>query len=77
MPEWLVWVLSGSGLTGLTVGIGKLMYKLHADAVQAQRERANDNRARAEASEKRNSVLERQIYILLGGDVDRGGGEQP
>lgn len=58
LADWLPWLL-GPGLLGLG-------YKLHYDAVKAERGRADDARARAEAAERRADLREEQIAILLG-----------
>lgn len=51
---------------GVFGGLLWLGYRLHLDAVRAERGRADDARARAEAAEKRADLRERQIDILLG-----------
>lgn len=44
-----------------------LLYRLHRDAIAAEKGRADDARARAIAAEKRADLLEDRISILLGG----------
>lgn len=56
------WLLAGGG-TGLLLFIG---YRLHSDAVKAERGRADDARAVAAAERKRAELLQEQINILLG-----------
>ena len=56
------WITQG-GITGVLSYLG---YKLHLDAIRAERGRADDARARAEAAEKRADLREEQIGILLG-----------
>lgn len=56
------WLAQG-GVTGILAWVG---YRLHMDAVKAERGRADDARARAEAAEKRADLREEQISILLG-----------
>lgn len=56
------WLAQG-GISGILAWVG---YRLHKDAVQAERGRADDARARAEAAEKRADLREEQISILLG-----------
>lgn len=58
MPDWLGWLLAPAVLG--------FAYKLHYDAVRAERGRADDARARAEAAEKRADTHWEQIGILLG-----------
>lgn len=63
MPEWLPWLvgaLLGSG------GIVSFGYKLHQDAVSAERGRADDWRAVAKAAQARADVRDEQMAILLG-----------
>lgn len=55
--------LAQGGITGVLAWVG---YRLHVDAVKAERGRADDARARAEAAEKRADLREEQISILLG-----------
>lgn len=62
MPDWLGWLLA----PGVFGGLLWLGYKLHSDAVKAERGRADDARAWAEAERQRSDLLERQIGILLG-----------
>ena len=61
--ETLAPFLAQGGITGALLLIG---YRLHRDAVDAERRRADDARARAEAAEKRAEVREEQLSILLG-----------
>jgi len=63
MQALLAWFLAPSGF-GALLWLG---YKLHSDAVKAERGRADDARARAEAAERRADEREKQIGILLGG----------
>lgn len=56
--------LGTGGIAGLALWI---MYRLHRDAIQSERGRADDARARAVAAEKRADLLEERISILLGG----------
>jgi hypothetical protein len=51
-------------LGGLVALLVRVAYRLHNDAVQAQRERADDNRARAEAAEKRADIREDQLAMF-------------
>jgi hypothetical protein len=59
------WLASGGG-AGIAGAIAWLVYRLHADAVAAERRRADDWRAAAVAAEARADVREGQIGILLG-----------
>lgn len=59
--------LAAPGALGLAYGLGRIFYKLHMDAVDAERRRADDARAAAQAAEKRADLKEEQIKILLGG----------
>lgn len=68
MPGWLPWLLAPSGL--LTT-LAWIFYKLHVDAIQSQRERADDHRAIAQAATELNAVYQEQIAILLGGSRGR------
>jgi hypothetical protein len=63
MLDLLAQYLPGAGAFGLVLLVG---YRLHSDAVKAERGRADDARSRAEAAEKRAEVREQQIAILLG-----------
>lgn len=60
--QFAPWLAQG-GITGLLAFLG---YRLHMDAVEAHKQRADDARARAEAAEARADVREEQIGILLG-----------
>lgn len=51
---------------GVVAVLAWLGYRLHIDAVRAERGRADDARARAEAAERRADLREEQISILLG-----------
>jgi hypothetical protein len=51
---------------GLSVVLAFVGYRLHRDAVDAERRRADDARARAEAAEKRADLREQQLGIVLG-----------
>lgn len=62
MPDWLGWLLA----PGVFGGLCWLGYRLHLDAVMAERGRADDARARADAAERRAELREEQIAILLG-----------
>lgn len=60
-------------MTGLILGFARLVYRLHGDAIAAERGRADDARARAEAeakraeaAERRADVREEQLAIILG-----------
>lgn len=59
------WLVSAGGLPSLAW----IVYKLHSDAVRAERGRADDARARAEAAERRADLREEQLGILLGRPV--------
>ena len=61
--ETLAPFLTQGGITGILVFTG---YRLHRDAVDAERRRADDARKRAEAAEARAELREQQIGILLG-----------
>lgn len=61
-PMVAPWLAPGS-ITGV---LGLLAYRLHNDAVRAERGRADDARARAVAAEARADLREQQIGILLG-----------
>lgn len=65
--------LAGGGGTAIAGGIVWLIYRLHSDAIAAERGRADDARARAEAeakraeaAERRADVREEQLGIVLG-----------
>lgn len=60
--EIVPWLLGGGGITSLSW----IFYRLHRDAVAAERERADDWRAAAIAAEKRADVRDQQIATLLG-----------
>ena len=68
--ETLAPFLTQGGITGVLAFIG---YRLHRDAVDAERRRADDARARAEAAEKRADLREEQLSILLGRRSGSGG----
>jgi hypothetical protein len=59
------WLASGSG-AGIAGAIAWIVYKLHADAVAAERRRADDWRTAAMADRARADVYQQQIGILLG-----------
>lgn len=61
--ETLAPFLAQGGLSGVLAFLG---YRLHRDAVDAERRRADDARARAEAAEKRADLREQQLSIVLG-----------
>lgn len=67
LVPWLV----GGGLTGLVLGlvnaIAKVYLRLHADAVEAERGRADDHKAAAETWRAIAMEREKQRDILLGG----------
>lgn len=54
---------------GLAAVIAGVFYKLHVGAIAAERRRADDARARAEAAERRADLREEQMGILLRGGV--------
>lgn len=60
--DLLPWLAQG----GVTSVIAFFMYRLHSDAVAAERRRADDARGRAEAAERRADLREEQIAVLLG-----------
>lgn len=62
---WQTWLIVA--LTTITTLLMRITYRMHLSAVQSQRERADDNRARAEAAELRADVSEDQKLIILGG----------
>ncbi len=59
------WLASGGG-AGIAGAIAFLVYRLHADAVAAERRRADDWRTAAMADRARADVYQQQIAILLG-----------
>jgi hypothetical protein len=66
------WATGGGG-AGVVVGVCWLIYRFHFDAINAERGRADDARARAvaeakraEAAERRADVREEQLGIVLG-----------
>ena len=61
--ETLAPFLAQGGLSGILAFLG---YRLHRDAVDAERRRADDARARAEAAEKLADLREQQLSIVLG-----------
>jgi hypothetical protein len=61
--ETLAPFLAQGGISGILAFVG---YRLHRDAVDAERRRADDARERAEAAEKRADLREQQLSILLG-----------
>lgn len=61
--ETLAPFLAQGGLSGILAFLG---YRLHRDAVDAERRRADDARARAEAAERRADLREQQLGIVLG-----------
>ncbi len=67
MPDWLTFLVAVFGSGGFLSTLAWIGYRLHSDAVSAERGRADDARARAEAAEKRADEREKQIGILLGG----------
>ena len=69
--ETLAPFLTQGGITGVLAFIG---YRLHRDAVDAERRRADDARERAKAAEARADLREQQIDILIG---RRNGGGRP
>ena len=68
LPAELSWqdlapFLTQGGITGVLAFIG---YRLHRDAVDAERRRADDARDAAKAAEARADLREQQINILIG-----------
>lgn len=57
--------LAQGGITGVLAWIG---YRLHTDAVKAERGRADDWRRAAEAAQARADLKDAQMGILLGRD---------
>lgn len=66
MDSLVAW-LAAPGVIGLLYGLGRLGYKLHQDAIEAERRRADDARAGREAAEKRADLREEQFRMLLEG----------
>lgn len=74
---WQVWVFGG-GLSSLIVSLSWIVYKLHRDAVEAERGRADDWRAAAmgykataEAADKRADIREQQLATLIASALSR------
>lgn len=61
--ETLAPFLAQGGITGV---LAFIYYRLHRDAVDAERRRADDARARAVAAEARADLREQQINVLIG-----------
>ncbi len=64
------WLASGGG-AGIAGFVSFLIYRLHADAVAAERRRADDWRTAAMADRARADVYQQQIGILLGRPQER------
>jgi hypothetical protein len=61
--------LAQGGITGVLAWVG---YRLHMDAVRAERGRADDWRRAAEAAQARADLKDQQMGILLGRDRESG-----
>lgn len=58
------WLVGGGGI-GLITILARVFLRLHEDAVNAERRRADDAVARAEAAEKRADLREVQMATLF------------